>query len=107
MLSDIVKGELSILHLMTAAGIAYILISITSLSLHVANFKQQRKWEFYIMHDKAPGLSGYVLLLIVQIVFIVVFGVVTDYHDELKPKNGTQSEEGFIVPKYARKSTQI
>lgn len=59
------------------------------------------------MHDKAPGVSGYLLLLIVQIVFIVVFGVVTDYDTNLKPKNGTQSEEGFIIPKYARKSTQI
>jgi ammonium transporter Rh len=58
------------------------------------------------MHDKAPGVSGYVLLLIVQVAFIVVFGVCTDYDTELKPKNGTQAEEGFIIPKYARKSSR-
>lgn len=56
------------------------------------------------MHDKAPGVSGYVLLLLVQVTFIVIFGVCTDYDTELKPKNGTQAEEGFIIPKYARKS---
>ena len=55
------------------------------------------------MHEKAPGVSGYVLLLIVQVAFIVVFGVCTDYDTELRPKNGTQAEEGFIIPKYGRK----
>lgn len=58
------------------------------------------------MHEKAPGVSGYVLLLIVQVAFIVVFGVCTDYDTELKPKNGTQAEEGFIIPKYGRKWTE-
>jgi hypothetical protein len=57
------------------------------------------------MHDTAPGVSGYVLLLIVQIVFIVLFGICTDYDDNLKPKEGKQSEDGFTIPKYARKTT--
>lgn len=58
------------------------------------------------MNDRAPGVSGYVLLLIIQLVFIGLFGVFTDYDTELKPKNGTQAEEDFIIPKYARKFTK-
>lgn len=54
---------------------------------------------------KTPGgsVSGYVLLFTIQATFIVLFGVFTDYDNDLRPKNGTQAEEGFIIPKYARK----
>lgn len=68
----------------------------------------------------APGatISGYILLFIIQIVFLVLFAVLTDYDDELLPKNSTrlnphqleryeESEkdvrEEFIIPKYSRK----
>ena len=50
------------------------------------------------------GISGYVLLLTIQFVFIVIFAIYTDYDTDLRPKDGAQSEPGFIVPKYARKN---
>ncbi|CAG9804528.1 unnamed protein product [Chironomus riparius] len=46
------------------------------------------------------GISGYVLLLTIQFVFIVIFAIYTDYDTDLRPKDGAQSEPGFIVPKY-------
>jgi len=50
-----------------------------------------------------PAVSGYVLLLTIQFVFVVIFGIYTDYDAALKPRNGTvQAEENFIIPKYAR-----
>lgn len=52
----------------------------------------------------SASVSGYVLLLTIQFVFIVIFGIYTDYDTDLRPKNGTvQPEENFIIPKYARK----
>ncbi|XP_052864825.1 ammonium transporter Rh type A [Anopheles cruzii] len=46
------------------------------------------------MHTPGSSVSGYALLLIVQVVFIIVFGVCTDYAKEvLPPKNETVSAE--------------
>ncbi|XP_065076665.1 ammonium transporter Rh type A [Ochlerotatus camptorhynchus] len=45
------------------------------------------------MHTPGSSVSGYVLLLLVQIVFIVVFGFFTDYSKELLPKNATVAAE--------------
>lgn len=58
------------------------------------------------MQTPSTSVSGYVLLLTVQFIFLVIFGVYTDYDDNLKPENGTQTEkdEKFIIPKYARKT---
>lgn len=56
------------------------------------------------MKTPGTGVSGYVLLLTIQFAFIAIFAVFTNYSDELRPKNGTQAEEGFIIPKYARKT---
>jgi hypothetical protein len=50
------------------------------------------------------GISGYVLLLTIQFVFIVIFAIYTDYDTDLRPKDGAQSEPGFIIPKYGRKN---
>lgn len=47
--------------------------------------------------------TGYILLLFIQFVLLVVFGIYTDYDADLKPKNEAQ-EEKFILPKYARKN---
>jgi hypothetical protein len=45
-----------------------------------------------------------ILLLIVQVAFLVLFLSFATYSQELLPKNSTaQHDEGFIVPKYARK----
>lgn len=59
------------------------------------------------MNTPGTGVSGYALLLTIQFVLLVIFGLYTDYGDDLRPKNGTQAEEGFIIPKYARKSDWI
>jgi len=59
------------------------------------------------MNTPGTSVSGYVLLLTVQFVIFVIFGIYTDYDEELRPKNGTQAQEGFIIPKYARKSDWI
>lgn len=59
------------------------------------------------MNTPGTSVSGYILLFTIQFVFIAIFGVYTDYDDDLLPKNGTQAEEGFIIPKYARKSDWI
>lgn len=56
------------------------------------------------MNTPGTGVSGYVLLFSIQFLFLIIFGVYTDYADDLRPRNGTQAEEGFIIPKYARKS---
>jgi hypothetical protein len=50
------------------------------------------------------GVSGYVLLLAIQFALIVIFAIYTDYDTDLRPKNGTQAEDNFIIPKYARKN---
>ncbi|CRK99182.1 CLUMA_CG012501, isoform A [Clunio marinus] len=52
------------------------------------------------MNTPGTSVSGYVLLLTIQFVFLVVFGICTGYDDDLRPRNGTQAEEGFIIPKY-------
>lgn len=59
------------------------------------------------MLPQGTSVSGYALLLFIQFGLLIVYGIYTDYGDELRPKNGTQAEEGFIVPKYARKSRLI
>lgn len=53
------------------------------------------------MHTPGSSVSGYVLLLLVQVVFIVVFGFFTDYSKELLPKNATVAAEmeGVAVEK--------
>lgn len=56
------------------------------------------------MNTPGTSVSGYVLLFMIQFAFLAIFGVYTDYDDDLLPKNGTQAEESFIIPKYARKS---
>lgn len=56
------------------------------------------------MNTPGTGVSGYALLFSIQFLFLIIFGIYTDYADDLRPRNGTQSEEGFIIPKYARKS---
>jgi hypothetical protein len=55
------------------------------------------------MNTPGSSVSGYALLIFIQLIFLAIFGIYTDYDDELKPKTGKQSEDGFIVPKYARK----
>lgn len=59
------------------------------------------------MNTPGASISGYVLLFTIQFTFLVIFGIYTDYGDDLRPKNGSQAEEGFIIPKYARKSDWI
>jgi hypothetical protein len=59
------------------------------------------------MNTPGTGISGYSLLLAIQFIFLIIFGVYTDYDDALLPKNGTQAEEGFIIPKYARKNNRF
>lgn len=55
------------------------------------------------MNTPGVNTAGYVLLLVIQFAIFGIFGIYTDYHDDLRPiRNGTQSEEGFILPKYAR-----
>lgn len=56
------------------------------------------------MNTPGASVSGYALLLVLQLAFLFIFGIYTDYDDELRPKNGTQADEGFHVPKYPRKS---
>lgn len=58
------------------------------------------------MHTPGSTLSGYILLLTIQLSFLVIFAVYTDYADDLLPKNGTQATEHFIIPKYSRKKTE-
>lgn len=55
------------------------------------------------MQTPGTSVSGFVLLLVIQFIFVVLFGVYTDYADDLLPQNGTQHGENFIVPKYPRK----
>lgn len=72
------------------------------------------------MHPPGATVSGYILLFIIQIVFLILFAVLTDYDDELLPKNSTKVAtsayqleredependvpEKFIIPKYSRK----
>lgn len=59
------------------------------------------------MNSPGASVSGYILLFTIQIILLVIFGVYTDYDDDLRPRNGTQAEEGFIIPKYARKSDWV
>jgi hypothetical protein len=69
--------------------------------------RPQEKSEPSKMNTPGTGVSGYALLLTIQFVLLVIFGLYADYGDDLKPKNGTQAEEGFIIPKYARKSDWV
>lgn len=59
------------------------------------------------MNTPGTGVSGYALLLSIQFIFLVLFGLYTDYDVDLQPKNGTQADEGFVIPKYARKNDWI
>ncbi|XP_055549988.1 ammonium transporter Rh type A [Wyeomyia smithii] len=57
------------------------------------------------MHTPGSSTAGYVLLLVVQLVFIIVFGFFTDYSESILPKNVTVSASGAPVeeqplPKY-------
>lgn len=48
-------------------------------------------------------MSGYVLLLIVQIVFVIIFGFFTEYSKDILPKNGTTGAMDVAekaLPKY-------
>ncbi|XP_058453449.1 ammonium transporter Rh type A isoform X1 [Malaya genurostris] len=52
------------------------------------------------MHTPGSSVSGYMLLLLVQLVFIIVFGFFTDYSESVLPKNETKpAEDGPIVEK--------
>lgn len=42
------------------------------------------------MHSPGSAVSGYSVLLVVQLAFIVVFGVYTKYGDELLPQDVPQ-----------------
>lgn len=57
---------------------------------------------------KTPSKSGYVVLLLIQVVFLILFASLTGYDEGLLPKNGTlQFEENQVyVPKYPRKIFQ-
>lgn len=65
------------------------------------------------MHSPGSSVSGYVLLLLVQIVFIIVFGFFTDYSKDLLPKNATvsaameEAHEEQPLPKYPREYWQV
>ncbi|XP_053694959.1 ammonium transporter Rh type A [Sabethes cyaneus] len=57
------------------------------------------------MHTPGSSSAGYVLLLIVQLVFIIVFGFFTDYSESILPKNVTNiASEAAVeekpLPKY-------
>lgn len=69
--------------------------------------------KFLIMHAPGAGISGYALLLTVQIIFLIVYAVFVRYDDNLLPKNkeviGEIEEELFEkkhVPSYPRKFFQ-
>lgn len=62
------------------------------------------------MHTPGAGLSGFALLLTVQIIFLIVYAVFVRYDDSLLPKNkeviGEGEDELFEkkhVPSYPRK----
>lgn len=62
------------------------------------------------MHTPGAGISGFVLLLTVQIIFLIVYAVFVRYDDSLLPKYkefvGEGEEELFEkkhVPSYPRK----
>ncbi|EDS36568.1 ammonium transporter 1 [Culex quinquefasciatus] len=59
------------------------------------------------MHTPGSSVAGYGLLLVVQIVFVIVFGFFTDYSKELLPKNGTgnglEASHGAAEEKYLPK----
>ncbi|XP_055635071.1 ammonium transporter Rh type A isoform X1 [Toxorhynchites rutilus septentrionalis] len=56
------------------------------------------------MHTPGSSVSGYILLLVVQIVFIIIFGFLTDYSKELLPKNGTSVDtDGAVADNYLPK----
>lgn len=66
------------------------------------------------MHTPGSSVAGYGLLLVVQIVFVIVFGFFTDYSKELLPKNGTSTMEAShgvaeekYLPKYPRECEKI
>lgn len=62
------------------------------------------------MHTPGAGISGYALLLTVQIIFLIVYAVFVRYDDSLLPKYKDEHEdieEEFVekkhVPSYPRK----
>ena len=55
------------------------------------------------MQSAKSSVSGFVLLLVIQFVFVILFGVYTDYSDDLLPQTGAQHGDNFIIPKYPRK----
>lgn len=59
------------------------------------------------MHTPGAGISGYALLLVVQIIFLIVYAVFVRYDDSLLPMNKEVigEEETFEkkhVPSYPR-----
>lgn len=62
------------------------------------------------MHTTGAGISGFALLLTVQIIFLIVYAVFVRYDDSLLPKNKeviVEGEEELLekkhVPSYPRK----
>lgn len=56
------------------------------------------------MHTPGSGSFGLVFILIVQIVFIIVFGFATNYDENLLPKNQTSGiEQKELIQKYPSK----
>lgn len=49
------------------------------------------------MHTAGSAVSGYTVLLIVQLAFVVVFGVYTKYGDELLPQDDGLADEGPVI----------
>lgn len=74
------------------------------LTAPVKHSRKNWKWRNISIMQQSTGISGYLLLLSIQFVFIVIFAIYTDYDTDLQPKIGAQSEEGFIIPKYGRKN---
>lgn len=49
------------------------------------------------MQTPGSAVSGYTVLLIVQLAFVVVFAVCTKYGDELLPQDIVAEEEGSMA----------
>lgn len=53
------------------------------------------------MHTPGSGSAGLVFLLIVQVAFIIIFGLATNYDDSILPKNQTAgAEQKELIQKY-------
>lgn len=66
------------------------------------------------MHTPGAGISGYALLLTIQIIFLIVYAVFVRYDDSLLPKSKDAFEdveeelvEKKHVPSYPRKWSRI